>query len=70
MKKLLLVLLLLPVITFGQTEKLKQNLIKKSIVDQKNKHYIYKHQHADGRATIRNFFLLKRSVNRKGKIEE
>ena len=26
--------------------------------------------HADGRATIRNFFLLKRSVNRKGKIEE
>ena len=31
MKKLQLILLLLPVITFGQTEKLKQNLIKKSI---------------------------------------
>ena len=31
MKKLLLILLLLPVITFGQTQKLKETLIKKSI---------------------------------------
>ena len=31
MKKLLLVLLFVPIVTFGQTEKLKETLIKKSI---------------------------------------